>query len=167
MPTISVRRYDYQGLKARLKQTDRIAIVSCDSCARESDGLGGESGLQALAGKLESDGFNVLLRELLPVACSPDRWRELVENEAVRRLLDQADVLIALSCEAGERRAAETAGSGKLLSVTKTLGKGAVSPEKGALLTEPTDGVDIEIDDPEGLPISDAAKRLGLYPGSF
>ena len=124
-------------------------------------------GFQALAGKLEADGFNVVLRALLPVACSPDRWRELVENEAVRRLLDEADVLIALSCDAGEQRAVEVAESARLLSVTKTLGKGAVSPEKGALLTEPAEGVDIEIDDPEGLPISDAANRLGLHPGSF
>ena len=167
MPTISVRQYDYAGLKTKLKHTDKIVIVSCNSCARQCANLGGENGLQALAGKLEFDGFKVVHCELVPTACSVDHWRKLLENKTTRTRLEEADVLISLSCKAGEKEAAETAGRVRLLRVTKTLGEGTFSPETGALLTEPMAGVEVDIDEPEGLPISEAAKRLGLHHGSF
>ena len=105
--------------------------------------------------------------ELLPTACSADQWQKLLENKTIRKRLEKADVLISLSCKAGEKRAAKTAERVRLLRVTKTLGKGTFSPETGALLTEPMAGMEIDIDEPEGLPISEAAKRLGLHHGSF
>lgn len=167
MPTISVRRYDYAGLKTKLKHTDKIVIVSCDSCARQCANLGGDKGLRALASKLKFDGFKVVHCELIPTACSGDHWRKLLENKTIRKRFEGADVLISLSCKAGEKEAAETVGRVRLLRVTKTLGKGTFSPETGALLTEPMAGVEVDIDEPEGLPISKAAKRLGLHHGSF
>ena len=167
MPTLSVRRYDYESLKAQLRPAARIVVVSCDSCARQSADLGGMKGLQGLSRKLAADGFDVVRRELLPVACSPENWQRLLADDAVRRLLTGADVLIPLACAAGVQRAGESVPGIVVLSVTETLGKGTFSPATGALLTEPADGVQIDIDDPAGIPLGDAAGRLGLHLGGF
>ena len=45
MPTLTVRLFEYDVLKAKLKPDDRILILSCDSCAKKSDGLGGQQAL--------------------------------------------------------------------------------------------------------------------------
>jgi len=45
MPTITVRQFDYEELRRRLDPGDRILILSCNACARQSDGLGGKEGL--------------------------------------------------------------------------------------------------------------------------
>jgi len=167
MPTITVRRFEYDALKARLKPDDRIVILSCDSCAKRSDGLGGEQGLKSLADKLAEDGFSVVHRELLPVACAPEQLRVRLDDEANRKLFEEADVIIPLSCRTGIEKAKEMFPALRILRVTKTLGKGSFSPETGARLTEPLEDIEIGIDDPEGISLAEVAERLGLYPGSF
>ncbi len=167
MPTISVRRFEYEALKAELRPDDRIVVLSCDSCAKQSNGLGGEQGLRSLADKLVADGFNVLHRELLPIACSPEQLRDRLQDEETRKLFAEADVIIPLSCQAGENRASELLPGLRILRVTRTLGKGSFSPETGARLTEPLADVGLGTDDPEGMPLSDAAERLGLHAGKF
>ena len=167
MPTISVRQYDYETLKMKLRHTDRIVILSCDGCARQSADLGGRKGLDSLADKLVADGFKVVHRALLPVACSPDHWQKHLSNETARKLIEEADVMIPLSCEAGEKRAREAMPGVTLFRVTKTLGKGTFSPESGAFLTRPSGNIKIDINESEGLPIGEAAKRLALYLGNF
>ena len=167
MPTITVRRLEYNGLKAELTREDGIVILSCDGCARESNGLGGAGGLASLADKLIADGFNVVHRELLLVACSALHIRVRLRDEDTQRVLERADVVIPLSCSAGVDRANEILPNLRILKVTETLGRGTHSPETGARLTEPGQGVEIEIDDAEGIPIAEAAARLGLYAGSF
>ena len=167
MPTLSVRLFDYETLKTHLKSEDRIVVLSCDACAKQSGGLGGEAGLNGLADKLAADGFEVSHRELLPVACSPDQLSDRLQDEAARKLFEEADVVIPLACQAGVARSREVLPAAKILVVTRTLGKGPFSPEGGARLTEPLEGVDIEIDDPDGVPIAEAAERLGLHAGRF
>lgn len=167
MPTITVRRFDYEALKALLRPEDSIVILSCDSCARLSDGLGGEQGLNSLADKLTADGLDVLHRELLPVACSAEQLKERLQDESMRELLVEADVVIPLACQAGLKELGEILPGTRILHVTKTLGSGSFSPETGARLTEPLADVELEIDDPEGISLSDAADRLGLHAGEF
>ena len=167
MPTITVRRFDYEALKALLRPEDSIVIFSCDSCARLSDGLGGEQGLNALVDKLIADGFDVLHRELLPVACSAEQLKERLQGETMRELLAEADVVIPLACAAGETEMGEVFSGVRILHVTKTLGSGSFSPETGARLTEPLADVELEIDGAEGISLSEAADRLGLHSGEF
>lgn len=167
MPTITVRRFDYETLKTKLTPDDKILILSCDSCAKLSDGLGGEQGLNSLASKLAADGFNVIHRELLQVACSSDQLRQRLADETIRALFEYADVIIPLSCRAGIENAKEAVSEPRILVVTKTLGKGTFSPETGARLTEPLEGIEIEMDDEEDISLAEAANRLGLHSGSF
>lgn len=167
MPTITVRRFEYEALKARLTPDDRIVILSCDSCAKQSNGLGGEQGLGGLADKLAADGFKFVHRELLPAACSPEQLRDRLRDEAARKLFEEADVIIPLSCRAGVKTADEVLPDLRILRVTRTLGTGSFSPATGARLTQPLEGIGIEIDDAEGISVVEAAKRLGLYSGGF
>ena len=167
MPTITVRRFEYEVLRAKLKPDDKIVILSCDCCAKQSDGLGGEQGLKSLADKLATDGFNVLHCELLPVACSPKQLRVRLDDEGNRRLFEEADIIIPLSCRAGIQKTKEILPGLRILKVTKTLGKGSFSPETGTRLTEAIEDVGIEIDDTDGVSLPEVADRLGLYPGSF
>lgn len=167
MPTITVRQFEYVELVRRLDPGDRILILSCNTCARQSEGLGGRKGLEILAGKLEADGFHVQHQELIPVACSPTQLSNRLQDENVRRLFQEADVIIPLACDAGNDRVKGTLPDIPVLSVTRTLGKGTCSPERGARLTEAAPDVEIEIRDPDGLPIAEAAKQLGFHSGSF
>ena len=167
MPIMTVRRFEYEALKSKLTRTDRIVILSCDGCARQSDGLGGEQGLENLADKLEADGFHVVRREVLPIACSPEQLRDRLNDEAGAETLEQTDVVIPLACRMGIRKAEEILPGLRILRVTETLGKGTLSPDGSARLTEPLDDVGIDVDDAEGMPLPEAAARLGLFPGSF
>ena len=164
---VTVRRFEYDELKRKLQPDERIVILSCDSCAKLNDGLGGEQGIKSLADKLVEDGFNVIHRDLLNVACSPDELKERLEKEKIQELLNEADVLIPLSCSAGIERVEEVLPGLRILRVTKTLGIGTYSPETGVRLTEPFQGIEIEIDHEDGISIAEAANRLDLYAGSF
>lgn len=167
MPTITVRQFEYEELKRKLNPSDRIVILSCNACARQSDDLGGRVGLQALAGKLRADGFNVHHEELIPIACSPKQLDDRLQDEDIRRRFQDADVIIPLACDVGNDRVKGTLPNIRILRVTKTLGKGSYSPESGARLTEVAPEVGIEIKNPDGLPVAEAAKQLGLHSGSF
>lgn len=165
--TVSVRRFEYETLKASLKPECRIVILSCDSCAKWSDGLGGADGLDSLAEKLSRDGFRVVSCGLLPIACSAEHLQAHLDDGQNRKLLEEADVIIPLSCRKGIRQAEQALPQLQVLQVTKTLGAGTSSTGADARLTEPLEGIEIEIDGAEGIPLAEAAKRLGLCGGSF
>lgn len=165
MATLTLRLYDYETLRAKLTPGCRVAILSCGSCARRSDGLGGEQGLSSLAAKLTADGFRVICREVLPIACAKNALANL--GEAGNRLLDEADAVIPLACMAGIRRTQERVPQARLLVVTRTVGQGSFTSENGARLTETTADTGLEIDRAEGLSLAEAAARLGLYAGGF
>jgi hypothetical protein len=167
MATLTVRLFDYETLRAQLAPGSRIAVLSCGSCARLSDGLGGEQGLARLTEKLVADGFQVICREVLPVACAGDSLKKNLGEEGIRRLLDEADVIIPLACAAGVKRAQESLPGARICVVTRTVGKGTYTPETGARLTESPEETGLTIDSTEGLTLAEAAARLGLQAGHF
>jgi len=164
---VTVRLIEYDELKRKLQPDERIVILSCDSCAKLNDGLGGEQGIKSLADKLLADGFNIVHRELLNVACSPEELKERLNDGEVKKLFEEADVIIPLSCSAGIERVEEAVPKLRILRAMKTLGLGTYSPETGVRLTEPFKGIEIEIDHEDGISLNEAADRLGLYAGSF
>lgn len=165
MATLTLRLFDYGTLRAKLTPGSRVAILSCGSCARLSDGLGGEQGLERLAAKLTADGFQVICREVLPVACAKDALAIL--GEAGNRLLDEADAVIPLACAAGIRRTQERVPQARLCVVTRTVGKGSFTSETGARLTEAAADTGLIVDTADGLSLAEAAARLGLQAGRF
>jgi hypothetical protein len=167
MAIMTVRRFEYKVLKARLKPEDTIIILSCDNCAKRSDGLGGEQGLKSLADKLVADGFVVIHKVLLQAACSRKHLKACFDGDTFQKLVAEADVIIPLSCRTGIEMVREFLPDLNILHVTKTLGKGKSTLEGGARLMKPFEGVGIEVDDLEGIPLREAARRLSLFHGSF
>jgi hypothetical protein len=167
MATLTVRLYDYETLRAQLTPGCRIAVLSCGSCARLSDGLGGEQGLASLTEKLVADGFQVICREVLPIACAGDSLKKNIGEDGIRRLLEEADVIIPLACAAGVKRAEESLPGARICVVTKTVGKGSFTNETGARLTESSAETGLKIDTVEGISLAEAAARLGLHAGHF
>ena len=164
---VTARRYTYVDLKTKLMPEERILVLSCDSCARLNNGLGGEEGAKRLMKQLMDDGFDVIHQELLNVACSPDELNGRLDNMKVRKLFEAADVIIPLSCSAGIERVEEAVPKLRILRVTETLGLGTYSPETGVHLTEPFPDIELEIDEEDGISLAEAAERLGLHTGSF
>ena len=164
---ISVRQFDYDTLKSKLNPEDKIIVVSCNNCAKKCKGLGGRPGLAALADKLEADGFNVLRRELIGIACSVDLNAKRTKEDVTKKLFEQATVIIPLSCEEGEAAAEMAYPNAKVMKVTKTVGCGWGSPSVGVRVTTPAAGLGLSIDSPEGITIDDAAQQLGLFAGGF
>ena len=164
---ISVRNFDYDTLKGKLQQDEKIIIFSCNNCAKKCNGLGGRAGMKSLGDKLEADGFNILHRELCGVACSLDLIRKRSKEESTKALFEEADVIIPLSCEDGERALPVVFPDKKTIRITKTLGIGWASPKDGVRLTTPLAGVELEIDSPQGITIDEAADRLSLFAGGF
>jgi hypothetical protein len=164
---VTARRYTYEDLKTKLMPEERILILSCDSCARLNNGLGGEEGVRKLSKKLMDDGFDVVNYELLNVACSPDELKGRLNDMKVRELFEGADVIIPLSCSAGIERVKESMPKLRILRVTETLGLGTYSPETGVHLTEPFPDIGLEINDQNGISLAEAAERLGLHTGIF
>ena len=164
---VTARRYTYEDLKSKLMPGERILVLSCDSCAKLNNGLGGGEGAEKLARKLRDDGFDVIHQELLNVACSPGELKERLTGMKVRKLFEGADVIIPLSCSAGIERVKEAVPKLRILRVTETLGLGTYSPETGVHLTEPFPEIGLEINDEDGISLADAAARLGFHAGSF
>lgn len=168
MTIIAVRLFEYDELKARLNPEDGIAVFSCNNCARRCDGLGGEEGLAHLADKLAADGFSVVCRELFPALCSRKHLQARFDNEEFQKLLANVDVILPLSCQMGIAKVKEFLPGINVLAITKTLGRGKISPKTGARLTRPFADITIEVDDADiGISIHEAARRLGFYAGSF
>jgi len=165
--TISVRRFEYEALKGMLTPHDRIVILSCDSCAKLCNGLGGEQGLNGLADKLAADGFKVIRRELFSVACSPEQLRARLNDEVNRKLCDEADVIIPLMCRLGIENAYKNIPVLRILRVTETLGRGTFSSQRGAILTKPLEDIGFKRENIDGISLAEAADCLGLYPGGF
>jgi len=164
---VSVRQFDYDGLKSQLSPQDKIIVLSCNNCAKKCMGLGGRAGLASLSDKLEADGFNVIHRELCGIACSVDLNLKRTKEDVTKKFFEEADVIIPLSCEEGESAAEIAYPHAKVLKVTKTVGCGWGSPSVGVRITTAAAGVDLKIDGPEGISIPEAAEQLGLFPGGF
>lgn len=103
----------YEEIKSQLTTSDKIWVMSCNSCVRYT-GTGGEKKLQQMAQKLKQDGFQVAGTTLLGVACMKGVVREKIE----------ADTVIMLSCDAGAFNINQALIPKKLVKALVTLGIG-------------------------------------------
>jgi len=83
----------YGIIRSQLKKSDKIGIVSCNSCARMC-GTGGKKGMEMLAKKLKKEGFNVVDADLIGRPCNYDELK-------MKREELHGDTTIVLSCDAG------------------------------------------------------------------
>ena len=88
-------------------------------------------------------------------------------EEATKQTFEDATVIIPLTCEDGYDNLKHVFGDTKIIDVPKTIGLGVLSTEWHALrLTIPFEDTGLK-PVPEGMPLEEAAKELGIYAGPF
>ena len=164
---VSLRRLSYENLKEQLAPKDKIIVFGCNNCAKKCKAFGGRQGMSNLCAKLEADGIAVLHRELCGIVCSVDMVRKRKTDDATRAAFAQANVIIPLACENGERALRHVFPDKKILETARPIGLGWGSPKVGVRIAVPFAGVPLQVDSPEGITLDEAAKKLGMFAGSF
>ncbi len=105
----------YEDIIKKLnKKEDKIALISCNTCARTC-GNGGIQKLTELGLRLIRDGYNVTDEALVLYACSEPILREA-------KLDLEANTIIVLSCSAGWACFKRNFADKKVLKVTEDIG---------------------------------------------
>jgi hypothetical protein len=106
---------DYEEIIKKLdKKEDKIAIISCNTCARTC-GNGGLNKLNELGLRLIRDGYTVTDEAVILYACSEPILREA-------KLDLDANTIIVLSCSAGWSCFTRNFPDKKVLKVTEDIG---------------------------------------------
>jgi hypothetical protein len=106
---------DYNEIVKKLdKKEDKIALISCNTCARTC-GNGGIRKLNELGLRLIRDGYNVTDEAVILYACSEPILREA-------KLDLDANTIIVLSCSAGWACFSRNFADKKVLKVTEDIG---------------------------------------------
>ncbi len=107
---------DIQNILSNLEKEDKIAIVSCDNCAKVC-GTGGEEGAAEMKKVLEKFGYNVTDIFTYGPLCAKDL------NENLREI--NGDTALILGCEAGEYTLKKFTNFKKVILCLDSLGIGA------------------------------------------
>lgn len=99
-----------------IKKSDKIGVVSCNSCARLCD-TGGEEGMKKLSEILKKKGFSVVDNDLIGMPCHFD---QLKKDEL------KGDVTIALTCDAGIYNLKKLFPKRKIVQGLSTIGLAAI-----------------------------------------
>jgi len=108
------RLIPYKEITTQLDKEDTIAVISCNSCAREC-GVGGVSKADELVEILMRDGYDVTEEIVLQDACSEPVYRKA-------RIRLEADTVIVLACSAGISCVKRLFPKKKVLTVTEDVG---------------------------------------------
>ncbi len=162
---VSLRSMTYDELKDQLSKDDKIVVWACNICVKFCD-VGGRNHMNALADKLEADGYNVIRRELIGMSCLQDLVRKRGTDEATTKIFEEATVIIPLTCEDGNENVKHVFKGKKVIDATKTIGLGVFSLEKGMTINYPFENTGLEAS-VDGIPLEEAAKKLGCHAGPY
>jgi hypothetical protein len=104
----------YGEIIKKLEAKESIAVISCNTCAREC-GVGGVSKADELVERLVRDGYDVTEEVVLQDACSEPVYRKA-------RIRLEADAIIVLACSAGISCVKRLYPKKKVLTVTEDVG---------------------------------------------
>jgi ferredoxin len=105
----------YKEVIKSLKKSDKIGIISCNACARMCN-TGGEEVMEKLALKLKKDGYNIVDKDLIGIACDFD---QLKKNNL------HGNVNIILACDSGVYNIKKIFPKNKIIPGLITIGLGA------------------------------------------
>jgi hypothetical protein len=108
-----------------LSHSDKIGVISCNSCAREC-GVGGLHKADELVERLIAERYTVTDEIVLQYACSEPIYQRA-------RLKLEADTLIVLSCSAGLKCVQRLFPNKKAVPVTIDGGLFSTETEKGII----------------------------------
>ena len=112
------RSVDYAGLLGQLRGK-RVAIWTCDTCARLCNGIGGKASATALRDRLVSDGIDVTGVLSTSASCIMSK----VSSKYDPDVIDGCDVILALTCDIGSM-CAEMVFDRDTINPIDTLGPG-------------------------------------------
>ena len=162
---ISLRSISYEQLKEQLSENDRIVIMSCNTCV-VSCGIAGMGPMTTLEGMLKADGFNVLGKDLCSCGCTLNIVEGHRKDRKKKEMYDEATAIIPLICENGLEVIKTVFYDKKVISMSKTLGTGNFTMDRGVVLTHPLESTGLERSD-EGYDLYELAEKLDLYDDFF
>ena len=130
----------------------KVAIWTCNTCARLCFDIGGAESAERLASALRADGVDVLGILHTNASCLQKKVREKYDDE----IIGGADVVLSLTCNIGALCAKNAFGK-EVLNPIATLGAGFVGERREIMVCEDEDG---------GLAVRellDIAKEKGLW----
>ena len=113
----------YEQIVSQLKKTDRIALITCNTCPRFC-GVGGIEKMDELAFRLRRDGFIISDQIVLTAACIND----YIMNA---RLSEGLTAAVVIACEAGWCSVKQRLPEANVVRATNTLGLVIVDREAG------------------------------------
>ena len=162
---ISLRSLSYGDLKKQLVPEDKIVIMSCNTCVKAC-GIGGAAMMSKLEDMLESDGYNVLGRDLVSIGCTVNLIEKHRSDEKKKDMYDAATVIIPLICQDGLEGVKYVFRDKKVLCVAKTVGIGNFTMDRGPVLTHPFESTGMAPND-NGYALPEVAEKLNLFSGFF
>ncbi|MDD2680401.1 MAG: hypothetical protein PHO03_06355 [Candidatus Omnitrophica bacterium] len=119
---IITKSRDYKDIVKNLKKSDKVSIISCNSCAKIC-GTGGEKNMEKMKSKLEKDGFKVVSLTLIAVPCNVD----MVESSKKEVL---GNKIVCIACDAAIHNLKKIFPKKKIIEALYTVGLGAFT-DKG------------------------------------
>lgn len=162
---ISLRNISYEQLKNQLDKQDKILLWSCNTCIKYC-GVGGFDNMVLLENMLTADGYDVVGKELISVACMYSLTEQHRNDPDKKELFDKVTTIICLTCEDGYDCVDSVFGNKKVIKIVKSLGVGNFTMDRGPVLTAPFESTGLEQND-VGYPFPEVAEKLGLYPTFF
>ena len=145
---IVARGMGYADIVDRLKGK-KVALWTCNTCARMCRGIGGSDAAGRMAGKLREDGIDVVSVGSTSASC--------IMSKVSGRLSGDFDVILSLTCDIGSRCVREGYGT-DVINPLVTLGPGFLDAEDRPM-----------VDDDAGTyrPYVEAASSRGLSVGPY
>ena len=129
---IMSRSMDYPELLGMLKGK-RVAIWTCNTCARLCNGIGGSDSCERLAKKLSDDGVTIIKVVSTSAACLEDK----VIGKKDEILSGQPDIVLSMTCCAGDSNAKKVFGMETINPIT-THGFGILAADGTPVLMDGT-----------------------------
>jgi len=162
---ISLRSASYDDLKRQLSPEDQIVILSCDTCVKAC-GIGGTAMMGRLEGMLKADGYNVLGKDLISIGCTVNLVEKHRYDIKKKEMYDAATAIIPLICQDGFEGVKYVFNDKKVISITKTVGIGNFTMDRGAVLTHPFESTGLP-QNSDGYTLPEVAQKLKLYSDFF
>jgi NADP-reducing hydrogenase subunit HndD len=162
---ISLRSLSYENLKKQLMPDDKIVIISCDTCVKAC-GIGGLTMMSRLEEMLETDGYNILGKDLISIGCAVNLVERHRTDEKKKEMYDAATVIIPLICEDGLLGVKYVFKDKKVICMAKTVGIGNFTMDRGTVLTHPFESTGLPKNS-NGYALSEVAEKLNLFSGFF
>lgn len=145
---IVARGMDYPEIVEHLRGK-RVALWTCNTCARLCGGTGGSDALGRLGDRLREDGVDVVTVGSTSASC--------IMSKVSGRLSGDFDVILSLTCDIGSRCVREGYGT-DVINPLVTLGPGFLDAEDRPM-----------VDDDAGTyrPYVEAASSRGLSVGPY